>query len=259
MALRVIAQVLFRLFKALKKLIRRNMPSIASEIEWTDSTWNPVTGCTKISAGCANCYAEALTKRFKHWGDFSNIKIHSDRLSIPTRWQKPRKVFVNSMSDLFHDRVPTAFIKSVFKVMNETPRHTFQVLTKRPDRAIELASELNWTPNIWMGVSVENQAFVHRVDKLRQLPVATRFLSCEPLLGLLNLDLNGIHWVIAGGESGPQHRHCDQEWVRSIRDQCIKSETAFFFKQWGGHTPKAKGRLLDGMGWSQFPEVVCSN
>jgi protein gp37 len=229
-----------------------------TQIEWADSTWNPVTGCKKVSPGCANCYAEAIFERFK-MGNFSDVKIHPDRLSIPANWRKPRKIFVNSMSDLFHDRVPTAFVQSVFRVMNETPRHTFQVLTKRPDRAIELAPELHWSPNIWMGVSVETQAYVHRVDKLRQLPAAIRFLSCEPLLGELSLDLSGIHWVIVGGESGRNHRFCNPDWVRSIREQCIQSNVAFFFKQWGGHTPKAKGRLLDGMEWSQFPEVVCSN
>jgi protein gp37 len=230
------------------------MPT-TTNIEWADKTWNPATGCTKISPGCTHCYAEAIYKRFNR-GNFSNIKIHSDRLDVPRHWRKPRKIFVNSMSDLFHESIPVAFIQSVFKIMNECNWHSFQVLTKRASRLVELAPELNWSPNIWMGVSVEKQFVDWRIDDLRKVPAAIRFLSCEPLLGELNLDLSGIHWVIAGGESGDGHRYCNPEWIRSIRDQCLEAEVPFFFKQWGGRTPKRNGRTLDGVEWSQFPESM---
>ncbi len=231
------------------------MASINTGIEWTDRTWNPTTGCNKVSPGCTHCYAEALTKRFPN--NFKNgfdLTLHENRLEEPTHWRKPSRIFVNSMSDLFHEDVPLEFLKKVFDVMGKTPQHIYQILTKRHERLVELAPELEWHKNIWMGVSVENQNYIERVDCLRQVPANVRFLSCEPLLGALELDLADIHWVIVGGESGVKHRPIKEEWVRSIREQCQVAEVAFFFKQWGGRTPKAGGRLLDEKIWDEMPE-----
>ncbi|GAA5534643.1 phage Gp37/Gp68 family protein [Deinococcus aluminii] len=230
------------------------MASSSTAIEWTDKTWNPTTGCNKVSPGCKHCYAETLTKRFKnHFENGFQFTIHPDRLDQPKRWRKPSRIFVNSMSDLFHEEMPLDFLQQVFAVMNETPQHIFQVLTKRHERMLELAGELLWTDNIWLGVSVENQKYTHRVDFLRRTPAHVKFLSCEPLLGPLDLDLHGIDWVITGGESGRGHRPIEVDWVRSIRDQCLQSDVAFFHKQWGGLNPKSGGRELDGVTWDQFP------
>ena len=225
-------------------------------IEWTDRTWNPTTGCNKVSPGCKNCYAETLTKRFpKTFKNGFNFTIHPERLSQPLRWRAPSMIFVNSMSDLFHENMPIALLKEIFEIMEQCPQHTFQILTKRHERLLEISRSniLNWAPNIWIGVSVENQKYVHRIDYLRQVPASVRFLSCEPLLGPLNLDLSGIHWVITGGESGPRARPVEQDWVRSIRDQCSEASVAFFHKQWGGARPKSNGRLLDGKTYDEMP------
>lgn len=230
------------------------MPSTKTGIEWTDKSWNPVTGCNKVSPGCTHCYAEEITKRFPNvFGNGFGLTLHPDRLSQPTKWRAGSRIFVNSMSDLFHEDVPLEFIQQVFDIMAQTPRHTYQILTKRQEHLAKLAPHLDWHPNIWMGVSVESQSYTHRIDVLRQVPAAIRFLSCEPLLGNLQLDLDGIHWVIAGGESGNGYRAPKFEWVQSIRDSCISANVPFFFKQWGGRTPKAGGRILDGEIWSQFP------
>jgi protein gp37 len=238
-----------------------------SSIEWTQATWNPTTGCDKVSAGCDNCYALMLAKRLKamgadkyqHDGDPRTsgpgfgITIHPDALRLPYTWRTPRLVFVNSMSDLFHARVPVPFLQQVLKVMQETPQHTYQVLTKRSRRLRRL--DLEWPPNLWLGVSVENAQVLGRVDDLRQVAAAVRFLSCEPLLGPLEeINLEGIHWVIAGGESGPRARPMDPQWVADLRDVCQKAAVPFFFKQWGGRTPKAGGRLLDGQTYDGMPE-----
>jgi protein gp37 len=224
-------------------------------IEWTDATWNPVTGCTKVSPGCAHCYAEAITLRFKRGGPFlpgkTTIRPHPERLEQPGQWETPRMIFVNSMSDLFHEEVPFSFIKQVFEKMEEFSRHTYQVLTKRPERMLEYAqssfSRAGWPSHVWAGVSVENQVWAdRRIPILRQVPAAVRFLSCEPLLKPLKLDLDGIHWVIVGGESGHRARPMDASWARDIRDQCLDAGVPFFFKQWGGRTSKAGGRELMG-------------
>ena len=233
------------------------MASTKTAIEWTDKTWNPTTGCNKVSPGCKHCYAEAITKRFPD--KFPNgfeFTLREDRLNDPKRWRAPSMVFVNSMSDLFHELMPLPFLEQIFDVMAACPQHTFQILTKRHERLLELAPLLTWPDNVWMGVSVENQKYVHRVDYLRQVPAKVRFLSCEPLLGPLELDLTGIHWVITGGESGPKHRPIDEVWVRSIRDQCLKADVAFFHKQWGGIRPKSKGRLLEGRTWDEMPSRI---
>lgn len=228
-------------------------------IEWTDEVWNPVTGCSKISPGCANCYALEMTKRFPKAFPYGfEVTQYYDRLNKPLSWKKGKKVFVNSMSDLFHEEVETEFIFKVFNTIRRTPQHTYQILTKRPERMAKLSEspDLIWYPNIWAGVSVETQKYKSRIDFLRQIPATVRFLSCEPLLSDLQLkaeDLDGIHWVIVGGESGAKHRPIDPDWVRCIRDVCLEVGTPFFFKQWGGKTPKAGGRLLDGVEWSQFP------
>jgi protein gp37 len=234
-----------------------------SAIEWTDATWNPVTGCTKVSPGCAHCYAEAITLRFKRGGPFlpgkTTIKIHWDRLQYPKQWREPRMIFVNSMSDLFHEEVPLDFIDAVFQVMRETPQHIFQVLTKRPERMLEYSQShvigsVRWPANVWAGVSVENQYWAERrTPLLKQVPAAIRFLSCEPLLKPLKLDLSGIHWVIVGGESGLRARPMAESWVRAIREQCQVAGVAFFFKQWGGRTHNERGRVLDGKTWNQLP------
>ena len=223
-----------------------------SAIEWTDSTWNPVTGCTKVSPGCKHCYAERITERFGQ--KFTDVRVRPARLTLPLRWRRPRRIFVNSMSDMFHEEVSVAFIEEVFAVMGYAHWHTFQVLTKRAKRLAKIAARLVWSPNVWQGVSVENAQYTWRVTCLQEVPAAVRFLSVEPLLGPIpQLPLDGIHWVIVGGESGPQHRSMDPEWVRDIRDQCLTAGVPFFFKQWGGSTPKAGGRLLDGREWNEIP------
>jgi protein gp37 len=230
------------------------MSSTKTSIEWTDKTWNPTTGCNKVSPGCKFCYAETITERFPN--NFPNgfdFTLHPNRLDEPKRWRTPSRVFVNSMSDLFHEEMPLDFLQQIFQVMRECPNHTFQILTKRHESLLNLAPMLEWADNIWMGVSVENQNYTHRIDFLRQVPARIRFLSCEPLIGPLELDLTGIHWVITGGESGQHHRPIEQEWVRSIRDQCLEQGVAFFHKQWGGRTPKQGGRTLDGRTWDEMP------
>jgi protein gp37 len=230
-----------------------------SAIEWTEATWNPVTGCDKVSPGCAHCYAEAFAERWRGipghpYEQGFDLRLWPERLDQPLRWKRPRMIFVNSMSDLFHERVPDEFIEQVFDVMGNANHHTFQILTKRHERLEELGPFLAWHPNVWMGVSIENRRFVHRVDHLRTVDSAVRFISAEPLLGPLEgLELAGIDWLIAGGESGPRHRPVRAEWVRGLRDQCAEGGVAFFFKQWGGRTPKAGGRLLDGTTWDEMP------
>lgn len=231
-----------------------------SAIEWTESTWNPVTGCSKVSAGCKNCYAERMAKRLQAMGSPNYVNgfkltVHRESLELPLQWKKPQMIFVNSMSDLFHRSVPTAFIKEVFDVMAGASQHQFQILTKRTKRLLHLSDELSWPDNVWMGVSVENARFVHRIDHLRQTPAKTKFLSLEPLLGPLpNLNLNGIDWVIVGGESGPGARPMKEEWVIDIRDQCLSTRVPFFFKQWGGFNKKKNGRLLENRTWDQIPK-----
>lgn len=233
-----------------------------STIEWTESTWNPVTGCTKISQGCKNCYAERMAKRLQAMGQPNyingfNLNTHKHVLEYPLQWKKPQMIFVNSMSDLFHKDVPESFILSVFKVMREASWHTFQVLTKRSERLLELDKVLEWAPNIWMGVSVENHEVSYRINDLRKTTAFTKFLSCEPLIGSLKpLNLSGIDWVIAGGESGPGSRYMSEQWVYEIRDECIDSNTPFFFKQWGGVRKKQNGRHLDGKTWDEMPTSV---
>ncbi len=229
-----------------------------SSIEWTDATWNFVTGCKHISPGCDNCYADALSHRLQAMGvnryrNGFQLTLHEDLLDLPRRWRDPRRIFVNSMSDLFHNDVPLDLIKRAFTVMAETPRHTYQILTKRADRARHVSASLPWPSNVWMGVSIENQTYAFRAKRLRDIPAAVRFLSVEPLIGPVKLDLAGIHWVIVGGESGTHARPMDATWARSVRDQCRAAGVAFFFKQWGGRTPKAGGRLLDGRTWDEFP------
>jgi protein gp37 len=230
-----------------------------SAIEWTDATWNPVTGCTKVSPGCAHCYAETFAERFRgvpgHPYEFGfDLRLRPERLTIPLLWRTPRRIFVNSMSDLFHEAVPLDFIEDVFAVMEAASWHQFQVLTKRHERLAELAPRLPWPPNVWVGVSIENDRWVRRADALRTVPAAVRFISAEPLLGPLpSLDLAGIDWLIAGGESGPRHRPPKAEWFRDLRDRCRAEGVAFFFKQWGGRHPKAGGRLLDGRTHDEYP------
>ncbi len=233
-----------------------------SSIEWTDATWNPVTGCTKISPGCKHCYADRLAKRLQAMGQpryrngFS-VTLQPDLLEEPLRWTKPRLVFVNSMSDLFHEAVPLAFIQRVFETMERADWHIFQVLTKRHQRLAALAEDLHWPRNVWMGVSVESQDYVERVASLRKVPAAVRFLSVEPLLSPISfLPLRGIQWVIAGGESGPRARPMEPDWVRAIRDRCRAMGVPFFFKQWGGVHKSASGRTLDGRTWDEMPELT---
>jgi protein gp37 len=233
-----------------------------SAIEWTDASWNPVTGCTQISPGCDNCYALAFAERFrgvaKHpYEQGFDLKLWPSRLELPLRWRRPRRVFVNSMSDLFHETIPDAYIHAVFDVMARADWHTFQVLTKRPKRLSELASSLPWPPHIWIGTSVELDRYVWRANAyLRQVPAAVRFVSAEPLLGPLpSLELDHLQWLITGGESGHRHRPCEVEWVAELRDRCQAHGVAFFHKQWGGRTPKAGGRLLDGRTWDEMPGV----
>lgn len=230
------------------------MSSINTGIEWTDKTWNPTTGCDKVSPGCVHCYAEAITKRFpKTFKNGFDLTLHPERLTEPLKWRTPSRIFVNSMSDLFHKKVPLDFIQAVFDVIQGTPHHVYQILTKRPERLVELAPHLKFHKNIWLGVSIENQSYVSRIDLLRQVPANVRFLSCEPLLGSLNLDLTNIDWVIVGGESGQKHRPMKIEWAEEIRDQCQQAQVAFFFKQVGGKTPKAGGNLLSGQLLQQMP------
>ncbi len=232
------------------------MSSSKTGIEWTDKTWNPTTGCDKVSPGCRYCYAEALTERFpKNFPNGFKLALHPDRLNQPRGWKTPSRIFVNSMSDLFHEGVDLAFLESVFDVMRETPWHIYQILTKREERLAKLANLLEWPENVWMGVSVENQRYVHRVDILREIPTTVKFLSCEPLLGPLKLNLRNINWVIVGGESGFHHRPMQTEWVQDILQQTKSAEVAFFFKQWGGYHPKSKGRLLDKRTWDEMPEA----
>jgi protein gp37 len=233
-------------------------------IEWTDATWNPVTGCTKISPGCKNCYAERLAARLqamenpRYQKGFS-VTLQPDLLALPLRWRQPKRIFVNSMSDLFHEAIPEDFIRRVFEVMARADRHVFQILTKRSGRLASLAPRLPWSLNIWQGVSVENARYTTRIDHLRTVPAAVRFLSIEPLLGPIpNLPLAGIDWVIVGGESGPGRRPMAAAWAREIRDQCVMAGVPFFFKQWGGRTPKAAGRVLDRRTWDEMPTPFAS-
>jgi len=233
-----------------------------SSIEWTEMTWNPVTGCTKVSQGCKHCYAERMARRLEAMGaeryrNGFRVTLHPDALDVPRRWRQPRVVFVNSMSDLFHDDVPLAYIERVFETMRECPHHTFQVLTKRSERLAELAPRLPWPRNIWMGVSVEDARVLHRIADLRQAPAAVRFLSLEPLLGPLDaLSLDGIDWVIVGGESGPSARPMEKAWVTSIRKQCRAVKVPFFFKQWGGVRKDRTGRTLDGRIYDEMPRAL---
>ncbi len=244
-----------------------------SSIEWTESTWNPVVGCSIISPGCTNCYAMRMARRLEAMGQpkyFGTtrvsggrpkwngiVRVDQDSLEIPRTWKVGRMIFVNSMSDLFHEDVPIDFVKQVFTTMRETPQHTYQILTKRAKRLEMVSTELDWPPNVWMGVSVENEDYLDRIDSLRRSGAATKFLSLEPLLGpLLGLNLSRIDWVIAGGESGPGARPLDPQWVRDIRDQCIHSSVAFHFKQWGGVNKKKNGRTLDGRTWDELPRRI---
>ncbi len=232
-----------------------------TKIEWTGSTWNPVTGCTKISKGCKNCYAERMAKRLKAMGqpNYVNgfkITLHEHVLSLPLSWKKPQTIFVNSMSDLFHQDVPSDFIYRTFNVMNRAKWHTFQILTKRSGRLRKIARRLNWSENIWMGVTVEGQEYVKRIDDLRATGAQIKFVSLEPLLEpIRDLKLNGIDWVIVGGESGPGARPMEKSWVIDIRDQCLKDSVSFFFKQWGGANKKKAGRLLNGRTWDEVPAL----
>ncbi|MGQ9874488.1 MAG: DUF5131 family protein [Chloroflexus sp.] len=233
-----------------------------SKIEWTEATWNPLTGCTKISPGCKHCYAERMALRLRAMGveKYRNgftLTLHPDVLEEPLTWKKPRMIFVNSMSDLFHKDVPLAFIQQVFDVMRRASWHQFQVLTKRAERLSELAPVIDWPTNVWMGVSVEHAGYTFRIDHLRQTNAHIKFLSLEPLLGPLpDLNLDDIDWVIVGGESGPHARPMQAAWVRDIRDQCIRAGVPFFFKQWGGPVKKRTGRLLDGRTWDEWPGNV---
>jgi len=233
-----------------------------SSIEWTESTWNPLTGCTKISPGCKHCYAERMAKRLQAMGqpNYRNgfkLTLHDHALGIPLHWKQPQMIFVNSMSDLFHEEVPLKFIQKVFDTMTNAPWHTFQVLTKRSARLLELDKELIWPENVWMGVSVENLDYTFRIDHLRQTHSLTKFLSLEPLLSpLSNLNLSGIHWVIVGGESGPGARPIQPSSVVNIRDQCREANVPFFFKQWGETNKKKSGRELDGQTWDELPVLA---
>ncbi len=244
-----------------------------SPIEWTEATWNPVVGCTVLSPGCTNCYAMRLARRLEAMGQPKYvgttrlsggrakwngvIRTDEESLKLPATWKTGRMIFVNSMADLFHEKVPLTFIKRVFETMAKTPQHTYQILTKRAERLEKLAGKLRWPQNVWMGVSVESADYLWRIDHLRRTPAAIRFLSLEPLLGPLeDMDLQDIDWAIAGGESGPGARPMETEWVRSIRDQCVSADVAFHFKQWGGVNKKKTGRLLDGRTWDDFPNIT---
>lgn len=245
--------------------------SSSSSIEWTEATWNPTRGCTRVSPGCQNCYAERFAHRMGREGQAYEgltratangprwrgvLRMIDEAVELPLHWSKPKMIFVNSMSDLFHEKVPVDFLKSVFDVMRRAEWHTFQVLTKRSERLKELASLLEWPKNVWMGVSVESNDYVSRVDDLRAVPAAVRFLSLEPLLGPLpSLNLSGVNWVIVGGESGPGARPIQPEWVRDLRNRCTAEAIPFFFKQWGGVRKSQTGRELDGRTWDEFPRV----
>jgi protein gp37 len=243
---------------------------LSSSIEWTEATWNPVAGCTILSPGCTNCYAMRMARRLEAMGQAKydgltrisgerakwtgRVRLDWASLNLPATWKKGRLIFVNSMSDLFHESVPLEFIQAVFDVMSQTPQHTYQVLTKRAERLEELGASLSWPPNVWMGVSVENQDYWFRVAHLQKVNAAVRFLSLEPLLGPINdIELRGIHWVIAGGESGPNARPLEREWVRDVRDECLRQSVPFHFKQWGGRIKKRTGRVLDGRTWDDMP------
>lgn len=230
-----------------------------SKIEWTDASWNPVAGCSEISEGCRNCYAERLAKRLKAMGNrnYANgfaVTLQPHMLEVPLSWKKPRNIFVNSMSDLFHEKVPLKYIQKIFDVMEQATRHHFQILTKRAERMVELAPHLSWPDHIWMGVTVENQDTMSRIKRLREMPSKVKFLSLEPLIGPLpDLNVKGIDWVIVGGESGPGSRPMNIKWVRQIRAQCLADGVPFFFKQWGGTNKKKAGRQLDGRTWDEMP------
>lgn len=232
-----------------------------SPIEWTEATWNPVTGCDKVSPGCAHCYAERMARRLQGMGQQNyargfELTLQPHMLDLPLRWKKPRRIFVNSMSDMFHKDVPVAFIQQAFDVMRRADWHEYQILTKRAERLVELDSVLDWPTHIWMGVSVENLRFVHRIDALRQTHARVKFLSLEPLLGPLpGLNLQGIDWVIVGGESGPRARPMEARWATDIRNQCTAAGVSFFFKQWGGVFKKRTGRELDGRTWNDMPRI----
>ena len=238
-----------------------------AKIEWTEATWNPVTGCTKVSPGCAHCYAETFAERFRGvpghpYENGFDLTLRPERIRQPLLWKQQKTIFVNSMSDLFHEDVPDSFIREVFDTMLEADWHKFQVLTKRPARLLELVDTLPWPDNVWMGVSVENQRWTSRIDLLRQIPARVKFLSCEPLLGPLSLDLKGIDWVIVGGESGHRARPMQIDWARSIRDQCLEQGVPFFFKQWGAYDEAgirrgkaASGRVLDNRTWDDMPQT----
>ena len=233
-----------------------------STIEWTESTWNPLTGCTKISPGCKYCYAERMSKRLKAMGQGNykkgfKLSVHTHTLEAPLKWKKPQTIFVNSMSDLFHEKTPDNFIARVFDVMTQADWHRFQVLTKRSERLSKLASQLPWRSQVWMGVSVENQDYVYRIDHLRSTGAKIKFLSLEPLIGpISNLNLNGIDWVIVGGESGPGSRPMNPSWVIDIKNQCLKKKVPFFFKQWGGFNKKKNGRMLEKRTWDEMPLIA---
>lgn len=234
----------------------------SSKIEWTKSTWNPLTGCTKVSPGCKNCYAERMAKRLQAMGvekyrNAFSLSIHEEVLDEPLTWAKPQTIFVNSMSDLFHKDVPMDFILRIFDVMRSAHWHQFQILTKRAERLLELDASIKWPQNVWMGVSVENSEYMQRIDLLRDTHAEIKFLSLEPLLGPLpNMNLSGIDWVIVGGESGPHARPIQPEWVRDIRDQCVSAKVPFFFKQWGGTNKKKTGRVLDTRTWDELPRDI---
>lgn len=245
------------------------MPSQKTAIEWTDAVWNPMTGCTKISAGCDHCYAHVVAHRRTREVYLRQLPVKDtpdnradpfaprfweDRLFEPLRWRTPKRIFVNSMSDVFHAHFSLEQIRQVFEVMEQAAWHQFQVLTKRPERAARLAKDLLWPENVWLGTSIEDLRVARRADSLREVPAAVRFISAEPLLGsLAELDLTGIDWLIGGGESGAGHRPCDPTWARELRDKCVAADVAFFWKQWGGHTPKVGGRMLDGVEWNEYP------
>lgn len=234
--------------------------SESSMIEWTDASWNPITGCTPVSRGCQNCYARTMARRLRAAGlpkykrGFS-LTLHPDQLYLPLEWKRPRRIFVNSMSDLFHEDVPLLFILQVFQTVEATPRHIYQVLTKRSERLLSLAKKLTWPGNLWLGVTVESMEYIDRIRHLRKVPAAVRFVSFEPLLSAIpRLDLRNIDWAIVGGESGPFSRPMQQDWVRAIRDYCIQTSTPFFFKQWGGSRRRRNGSVLDSRIWHQYPD-----
>ena len=231
-----------------------------TKIEWTECSWNPITGCTKISGGGAHCYAATLTRRLvamhnPRYKNGFNVTVHEDLIELPKKWKTPRKIFVNSMSDIFHESVPDDIILRIFATMNACPQHIFQVLTKRPERLAQLNDRINWTPNIWMGVTIENNKYLYRADLLRKCNAKLRFISAEPLIGEINdINLEQIDWLIVGGESGSQARPMDASWVRALRDKAQTEKVAFFFKQWGGTVKKKTGRVLDGQTYDEYPQ-----